>query len=76
MLVRNAPETATGYAEATGHRLDKSALDFFRLRWDLADIASFSAVLRSPHRRNADTVKAYDGLTYCLATRDQWAEQL
>lgn len=42
----------------------------------LADIAAFTGVLRSPHRRSADTEKAYDALTYYVATRDQWAALL
>jgi spectinomycin phosphotransferase len=69
-------ETARSYADATGHQLDQVALDFFRLTWDLADIASFTDVLRSPHRDDEDTAKAYAGLTSCLATRDQWARLL
>jgi hypothetical protein len=49
---------------ATGHHVDEVAVDFFRLMWDLADIAAFTDVLRSPHRHSEDTVKAYDGLTH------------
>jgi spectinomycin phosphotransferase len=71
-----ADNAATSYAEATGQRFDQAALDYFRLRWDLADIAAFTEVLRSPHSRHLDTAKAYDGLTTCLATRDRWAALL
>jgi hypothetical protein len=33
---------------------------------DLADIAAFTDVLRSPHSRNEDMAKAYNGLSYLL----------
>ncbi|MBA3734265.1 MAG: aminoglycoside phosphotransferase family protein [Actinobacteria bacterium] len=73
MLMGDAAKEATVYTNATGHELDQATLNFFRLRWDLADIAAFTDVLRSPHRHNEDTAKAYDSLTSCVATRDRWA---
>ena len=48
----------------TGREIDQAAVDFFRLRWDLSDIAAFTDVLRAPHRHSADTQRAYDGLTH------------
>jgi aminoglycoside phosphotransferase (APT) family kinase protein len=63
--------------DAAGHELDDVAVNFFRLTWDLADIAAFTNVLRSPHRHNKDTAKAYDALTYYVTTtRDRWGELL
>jgi spectinomycin phosphotransferase len=77
MLVEDAADDeATVYADATGRRVDQVALDFFRLMWDLSDLAAFTDVLRSPHRHSEDTVKTFDGLTSCVAIRDQWAAQL
>jgi hypothetical protein len=72
----DAGEAGASYTDATGHTLDQAALDFFRLKWDLADIAAFTGVLRDSHSQNEDTAKAYDGLTICLATRDQWVHLL
>jgi spectinomycin phosphotransferase len=66
----------TTYTEATGHRPDAVAIDFFRLMWDLADLASFARVLRSPHDDSDDTAKAYAGLLWCVAVRDRWASLL
>ena len=66
MPVVDDPEAATRYAEATGRELDPAALEFFRLRWDLADLTSFTDKLRSPHTDNADTRKAYESLTIIL----------
>jgi spectinomycin phosphotransferase len=76
MVVGDSGEGATSYADATGHRPDQIALDFFRLTWDLADLAAFTDVLRSPHRSSDDTVKAYEGLKKCAAIRDQWVALL
>jgi spectinomycin phosphotransferase len=68
MLVRDNADDIAGYSDATGRRPDEVALDFFRLTWDLADLAAFTHVLRSPHEHSADTVKAYDGVRICAAT--------
>jgi hypothetical protein len=55
------------YSAATGHQPDEAALDYFRLRWDLADIAAFTDLLRSPHGHNEDTARALSNLRYYLA---------
>jgi spectinomycin phosphotransferase len=55
-------EAAHVYANATGRRLDHEALEFFRLTWDLKDLAEHLNVLRAPHRETEDTTKAYEGL--------------
>jgi spectinomycin phosphotransferase len=46
--------------------VDRDAIDFFRLRWDLADLASFTDLLRSPHADTADTRWALHGLNVVL----------
>lgn len=76
MLLGDGALDLTVYTAATGHELDQRAVDFFRLRWDLADIAAFTDVLRSPHRHNEDAVNAVENLRNCLAIRDQWAAML
>ena len=63
MLVDDSAEAATVYTNLTGHHVDQGAVNFFRLAWDLGDLAAFLKVLRAPHRHTADTVHAYD----CLA---------
>jgi spectinomycin phosphotransferase len=62
--------------DASGLELDQVALSYFRLRWDLADLAAFTDELRSPHRHTEDTAKAYDALMYYVAIRDRWAALL
>jgi spectinomycin phosphotransferase len=75
-MLADAPEAMAAYRDATGHRPDAVAIDFFRLMWDLADLASFAEVLRSPHEDNDDTAKAFEGLLWCVAVRDRWAWRL
>ncbi len=77
MLVgENGEAAATSYTAATGHRLDDDAVSFFRLTWDLKDLAEYLNVLRSPHRETEDTARAYRGLTNCVSIRDRWAALL
>ena len=66
MVLGDTAAEATIYAELTGHQLDQVAVDFFRLAWDLGDLAAFLKVLRAPHRHTADTLKAYEGLQVCV----------
>jgi spectinomycin phosphotransferase len=76
MVLRDTGDDATRYADATGHVPDPVALDFFRLMWDLSDMAAYLDVVRSPHVDSDDTAKAFDGLTKTVAIRDQWAPLL
>ena len=52
------------YTEITGRPVDPSAIELYRQRWALDDIAAFTTVLRSHHVHTADTEKAWNGL--CL----------
>jgi spectinomycin phosphotransferase len=60
----------TGWSEyraAAGQvELDIDALGFYRRMWALADIASFTAVLRRPHADTTDMRHAYEALVYYL----------
>ena len=76
MLVEDTAEEAASYTDATGQQLDQIAVSFFRLTWDLADIAAFTDLLRSPHDHSEDTEKAYKALTYYVTTGERWARLL
>jgi spectinomycin phosphotransferase len=76
MLVDQSPDAATTYADSTGNQVGQDAVNFFRLTWTLADVASFTNLLRSPHRDSADTKKAYNALTHYVTTRDHSAALL
>jgi spectinomycin phosphotransferase len=76
MLVEDGAEDLAIYTDATGRQIDRDAVDFFRLTWDLKDLAEYLNVLRSPHRESEDTLSAYEGLTDCLPSRDEWSRLL
>jgi spectinomycin phosphotransferase len=54
------------YTDLTGRGVDSAAIDLYRRRWELDDIAAFTNVLRSAHERTADTEKAWNGLCHYL----------
>jgi hypothetical protein len=58
-----APGAADHYAELTGRRVSAAAMDLYRLRWSLDDIALFVADFRGPHEQDEDTELAWAGLT-------------
>jgi spectinomycin phosphotransferase len=76
MPVVGGTDAADLYERATGTRLDDAALDFYRLTWDLKDLAEYLNVLRSPHRENDDTVRQYQALTRSAAIRERWTAAL
>jgi spectinomycin phosphotransferase len=67
---------AEAYARATGYEPDAVAVDFFRLTWDLKDLAEYLNVFRSPHSRNEDTERCLEFVQTCGSVRDRWAALL
>jgi spectinomycin phosphotransferase len=63
LVTTGTDEAAMRYAGATGRDIDGEALSMYRLAWDLTDIALFTKLLRSGHRRTADTEAAWLNLT-------------
>jgi spectinomycin phosphotransferase len=61
------------YERASGRLLDDAALDFFRLTWDLKDIAEYLNVLRGPHQENEDTERHHRALRQIGAVRQEWS---
>jgi spectinomycin phosphotransferase len=74
--VRGGTDAAEIYAHATEKQLDDAALDYFRLAWDLKDLAEYLKVFRSPHEENEDTVRQYGAVANCAAIRNDWTELL
>ena len=64
------------YVHATGRSINEAALDFFRLAWDLNDLAEYLSELRSPHQENDDTLRHYGAVADCGAIRKRWAPML
>jgi aminoglycoside phosphotransferase (APT) family kinase protein len=76
MPVVGGADAAARYLRATGTQVDEAALDFFRLTWDLKDLAEYLNVLRSPHQENDDTVRHYQALKNSAAIRESWTALL
>jgi len=57
------PRAADRYAELTGRRVSAAAIDLYRLRWNLDDIALSVRDLRAPHEQNEDTALMWDAIT-------------
>jgi spectinomycin phosphotransferase len=76
MPVVGGADAADRYLRATGTQVDEAALDFFRLTWDLKDLAEYLNVLRSPHQENDDTVRHYQALKDSAAIRESWTALL
>ena len=61
-IVSDTGAEAALYARLTGRAVSKTALSFYRLRWDLADLAEFLPWFRAPHKESADAETAWRGL--------------
>lgn len=61
-IVSDSGAEAALYAQLTGRAVSETALSFYRLRWDLADLAEFLPWFRGPHERSADAETAWRGL--------------
>jgi spectinomycin phosphotransferase len=59
MLDDGTKEGFKAYTDATGWEVDRTALMFYRLSWQLGDVAAFVATLRATPSKNADTEKAW-----------------
>ena len=64
------------YVRATARPINPAALDFFRLAWDLGDLAEYLSTLRSPHQENDDTLRSYRSVVNCAAVRESWSALL
>jgi spectinomycin phosphotransferase len=67
LVARDADDLAR-YADATGRTPDPAALELYRLRWALDDVAEFVEWFRSPHERTPDAEQSWDALTGTLKT--------
>jgi len=51
-------------------------VNFFRLTWNLKDLAGYLDALRAPHRRSEDTEVAYACVLDCVSSHGLWAALL
>jgi spectinomycin phosphotransferase len=68
------PGDLAAYTVRSGHEVDLNAVAFFRLAWDLSDVAQYLSVLRAPHVESEDTLDAYAGVTRCMPSRERWLD--
>lgn len=64
------PDELAPYTEATGRTVDPAAIALYRLRWELDDISIYTAALRAPHARTADTETAFHSLCDYVRSED------
>ncbi|MDP4508918.1 aminoglycoside phosphotransferase family protein [Nonomuraea turcica] len=64
--VAKDPADLARYADAVGRTPDPAALELYRLRWALDDVAEFVAYFRSPHGRTPDAEQSWAGLAGTL----------
>jgi spectinomycin phosphotransferase/16S rRNA (guanine(1405)-N(7))-methyltransferase len=59
--------TLRAYTDATGTTLMPAALELYRIRWDLCDLAGYVARFRAPHAASMDDDKSWDELCSVVA---------
>jgi hypothetical protein len=65
-LAREDVSVPEEYERRTSMTIDAEALELYRLRWNLGDLASFAAQFREVHVDNEDTRTAWDGFAAIL----------
>ncbi|ACQ80893.1 aminoglycoside phosphotransferase [Beutenbergia cavernae DSM 12333] len=66
-LVDQDPGIADDYEARTGTAVEPAAVELYRLRWDLAEVALYTAQFRAAHVASDDTRTAWDGLQESLS---------
>jgi hypothetical protein len=59
-LAQGGGSVLVAYADATGTAPNEWLIDLYRVRWDLAEIASFAAEFATPHEDTEDSRKALE----------------
>jgi hypothetical protein len=62
------------YAAATGRELDRDALSFYRLWFDLAEIGQYLGLFHGPHEQSADSAEGWTNLRTHLQPAKRWPE--
>ena len=63
MVVGDDAGAAGRYAELTGRPVSAAALQLYKMRWSLDDIALAIRDFRAPHEQNEDTGLTWEALT-------------
>jgi spectinomycin phosphotransferase len=73
-LAGDEPALLDRYAAATGTEIDNEALLLYRLRFDLAEVAEYLSLFRSPHGDTADTQESWKNLQHHLRPAERWPD--
>lgn len=66
-LAAEDPNLVGEYESRVARPVDAAALDLYRLRWDLSDLALYTAQLRDPHNDDAEARVALDAVEAILS---------
>jgi len=62
------------YEGASGRLVDRVALEMYRIRWDLAEIAIYVSQFRHPHVASEDVEASWRNLLHYLAREENWPD--
>jgi spectinomycin phosphotransferase/16S rRNA (guanine(1405)-N(7))-methyltransferase len=62
----------TAYTNETGIQLARERLDYYRLWYDLFEIAGYLALFRAPHADTADSAQSWTNLVEFLQPEERW----
>ena len=72
VLAESDAAIPAAYTVATGIAVDQDAMTFYRLRYDLAEIASYICLFRAPHGDSADSAESWRNLRHFLRPEQRW----
>lgn len=64
LVASNSPQSVEEYQRIARRSVDQRAIDFYRIAWQLSDVAAFVGVLRSEHIISEDTEHALHALDH------------
>jgi hypothetical protein len=70
MLESGDGTVVSTYTKVTGRQVLSSMLDLYRLRWDLTEVAIYTALFRQPHVDDADARESWTNLQAYLGRHD------
>ncbi len=73
-LAEHDQSVLAAYSAASGTRIDEDALAFYRMWYDLFEIAGYVELFRHPHDDTADAAESWRNLQYFLQPAARWPE--
>ena len=66
----------SAYERATGLTVSRTALDLYRLWYDLAEIGQYLGELRAPHEDTDDIAESWTNLQHFLRPAERWPDRV